>query len=67
MYAFNLIPHKCKQCGKKFEGTKDYAYKIGHEKKGYKWFCSWHCLRDYQKGVKPGETVQRDLRRQEAV
>ena len=67
MYAFDLRPRKCKQCGKKFEGTMEYAYKIGNDKKGYKWFCSYHCMRDFQKGVKPGETVQRNLRGQKAV
>lgn len=50
MIAFDLYPHKCHVCGKKFEAGVDYAYKEGY--KGHHkvmWFCSYHCMREHQR------------------
>lgn len=46
---FDLHPHVCKQCGKRFEGTVNYVYKELRSKDSYWWFCSWHCLREFRK------------------
>ena len=65
--SFDLFPRKCKTCGKRFEAGKEYVYKIGHDKKRYKWFCSYHCMREFQKGEDKRETGRRYIRRQEIV
>ena len=49
MKAFDLYPHTCKRCGKKFEAGLEYAYKIEVYHGRIIWFCSWHCLREYRK------------------
>lgn len=48
--AFDLHKRKCKQCGKPFESRMEYAYKMERRKgkKLYYYFCSWHCLRQYE-------------------
>ena len=50
--AFDLYRHKCKTCGKDFYGGIEWAYPA-QELKGKKmlirYFCSWKCLRKYQK------------------
>lgn len=48
MIAFDLYPHRCKTCGKKFEAGGEYAYKTEQKKGRYIWFCSWHCLQKYR-------------------
>ena len=51
MKAFDLYPHKCRQCGKRFEGSVEWAYKESKgKKKGFIYFCSWRCLREFDKG-----------------
>lgn len=57
MKAFDLYPHKCKTCGKKFEGGSQYAYKIEIRGSKYIWFCSWHCIREYRKTHKERRKV----------
>lgn len=49
MILIDLYPHTCRQCGKKFEGGSEWAYKIplGHRKAI--WFCSWKCIQAYRK------------------
>lgn len=49
--AFDLHKRKCAQCGKNFESRMEYAYKVERRKgkKLYYYFCSWHCLRQYEK------------------
>ena len=55
MIAFDLYPRKCKQCGKNFEAGKEYAYKYQKYGKKKSWyFCSWHCLREFQREKKCG-------------
>lgn len=49
MIAFDLYPHKCHVCGKKFEAGSDWVYKDGYKRKKYKWFCSYHCSREYER------------------
>lgn len=46
--AFDLIPRKCKECGKSFEGGLDWAFKLGYDKKKAIWFCSWKCIQKYR-------------------
>ena len=48
MKAFDLYPHKCACCGKKFEGGMEWAYKT-EVKKRLKWFCSWSCLQRFRR------------------
>lgn len=40
----------CAVCGEKFftGGRGDWAYKLQYNSKRY-WFCTWHCLREYEK------------------
>lgn len=54
MRAFDLYQRRCYQCGKRFEGAKEWAYKEERQKrKGrYFYFCSWRCLREFDKGRK---------------
>jgi hypothetical protein len=46
--AFDLYPHRCKQCGKKFEAGFDWAYKTSLGSNKYHWFCSWHCIQKFR-------------------
>jgi YHS domain-containing protein len=41
----------CTQCGKHFEGRSEYAYKVQdkHITDKYYYFCSWKCLRAYER------------------
>ena len=51
--AFDLYKRKCAQCGKHFEGCKEWAYKIEKVTDRYWYFCTWKCLREFEKrGVK---------------
>ena len=45
-----LHKRKCTQCGKIFEGRREYAYKIPDRNitDKYFYFCSWKCLRLYE-------------------
>lgn len=47
--AFELYPRKCKVCGKGFESCFDWVYKTRPTGKRWVWFCSWGCLRKYEK------------------
>lgn len=49
MRAFDLYKRKCPVCGKRFESGKQYAYKREHRHNNFYYFCSWHCLREYEK------------------
>lgn len=51
MVQIGLYPHKCKECGKKFEARSEYAYKLHRYKSSddFEWFCSYKCLREYEK------------------
>ena len=51
MKAFDLYKRKCPVCGKKFESGRKYAYKREHRHNNFYYFCSWHCLREYEKKV----------------
>ena len=51
MKAFDLYPHKCNICGKKFEAGSEYAYKKEVSHGRLAWFCSWHCLQEHRKKV----------------
>ena len=42
-------PRKCKECGKKFFANDDYVYKHKRGPHDAKWFCSWSCMRKYEK------------------
>ena len=62
MRAFDLYPHKCKQCGKRFEGAKEWAYKdVSKGMKRAIYFCSWRCLREFDKGRVTRETNKRKV------
>ena len=67
MIQIGLYPHKCKQCGKKFEGRSEWVYKLEKQKgsKDYIWFCSHKCIRQYEKDhtkvKKPSEREQQIL------
>lgn len=65
MIHVGLYPHKCKQCGKKFEARSEYAYKLHKFKTSddFVWFCSYSCLRAYEEKhkKKPGERDQKVL------
>lgn len=62
-----LYAHKCKTCGKEFEGRSEWVYKAetSKGKKAYNWFCSHKCIRQYEKEhtkvKKPTEAQQRIL------
>lgn len=43
----DLYPHKCKECGKRFEASREYRYKICE--RHMMWFCSYHCMRKHEK------------------
>ena len=51
MRAFDLYQRKCEVCGKRFESCVEYAYKVQKKKHKdrYYYFCSWRCLRQYEK------------------
>lgn len=46
---FGLVEHTCKTCGKKFEATAEYVYKLGETHRKMDWFCSYSCMRKKQK------------------
>ena len=46
---FDLFPRTCAQCRKKFESRPEYAYKAERRKDRYYYFCSWRCLRQWQR------------------
>ena len=54
MGMLGLYPHKCRQCGKEFEGRREYAFKVpkrpGWDK--YYYFCSHKCFRAYENSEK---------------
>ena len=57
---------KCAICGKKFCVRPEYRYTRGVEK-AQKYFCSWHCMREYDKkwvhgGRKPNKAKDDILR-----
>ena len=41
--------HRCKECKKLFYAWPGYVYKKRNGGNGYKWYCSWHCLRAEEK------------------
>ncbi len=49
MKLFDLHDRKCKQCGKLFESRKEYAYRSQVKKGRYIYFCSYKCMRKYEK------------------
>ena len=67
MVCIGLYPHKCKECGKKFEARSEYAYKLHKYKTSddFVWFCSYKCLRAYEdkhtRKKKPNERDQKVL------
>ena len=48
--TIGLYKHRCRVCGKEFECRSSYAYKRGRND-NYIWFCSWHCIREYDKRI----------------
>ena len=48
MIQIGLYPHKCKNCGKRFEARSEYVYKRdrANKSKEFDWFCSYRCLRE---------------------
>jgi ribosomal protein L24E len=54
--AFDLYPHKCRNCGKKFEAGSEYVYRTETRGDHFMWFCSWKCLQEWKrkKEVKKG-------------
>ncbi len=49
-YVWNS-PAKCEMCGKEIYGINrdTWAYKRGEAPGHYKFFCTWSCLRKYDK------------------
>ena len=46
-------PKKCKMCGARFYASKEYVYQIPGQSRATKWFCSYHCKRQYEKEREP--------------
>lgn len=48
--TIGLRVHDCRQCGKQFEGTVNYRYKLpDRERKARSiYFCSYSCLQKYR-------------------
>ena len=44
-----LFPHKCAVCGKRFEAHVEHVYKTGWKGHKVTWFCSYRCMREFQK------------------
>ena len=67
MVCIGLYPHKCRECGKKFEARTEYAYKLHKYQSSddCDWFCSYKCLRAYEskhtRKKKPNERDQKIL------
>lgn len=42
---------KCRVCKQNFTipSWYDYVFKISNDRGGYHYFCSWHCLRAWEK------------------
>ena len=51
MQKDDFIAKKCRVCGKTFEvlHPSRWAYKKGNGSSGYKWYCSWGCVRKEEK------------------
>lgn len=49
MKAFDLYKRKCPVCGKRFECGTLYAYKRARRHNMFFYFCSWKCLRQYDR------------------
>lgn len=51
MLKLGLYQYKCKQCGKKFEGRKEYGWRVpeGRSNAIFHYFCSYGCMRQYEK------------------
>lgn len=50
--AFGLKKHKCDVCGKPFECTAQYVYKIRKTRADmYAFFCSYKCMRVREKEI----------------
>ena len=49
MKLFDLFDRKCRQCGKHFESRKEYSYRKTVKKGRYIYFCSYKCMRLYEK------------------
>ena len=49
MMGFELYPHKCRNCGKTFECGKQWAYKASRGGDKFWWYCSWKCVRQWEK------------------
>lgn len=49
--AIGLHAHVCKSCGKTFECRTSYAYKknVGKHNSTTIWFCSYTCMRSFEK------------------
>lgn len=54
----------CKNCGKKFyiSDRREWAYKI-HDDVSRKYFCSWSCLRNYEKEIEEAKRQRRSSER----
>ena len=52
MNNIGIYTHKCHTCEKKFECRSDYGWKKPIGKKGnlFAWFCSYSCMRVYERG-----------------
>ena len=61
-----IVPYKCKVCGKDFyiPNKREWAYKRGYGGHGKgctgkeKFFCSWSCLRVYDKKMEDAKMAQ---------
>lgn len=50
--TLGLHERKCVQCGKDFEARQEWQYKrpkTVHDHTSYRYFCSYRCLRAYEK------------------
>ena len=50
--TLGLFKRKCSECGKDFESHTEYVYKRnrkGRKKAAYDYFCSYSCMRKWDK------------------
>ena len=58
---FGLREHRCRECGKVFECSEGYVYKRKKKDHNFDYFCSYSCLRKYDKRKESHERTRNSL------
>jgi len=52
--------HRCPICGKEFHAGADWVYRKGYEERNKTYYCSWKCLRIFEKKTEEEKTRRKE-------